>query len=223
MAATATAWLCDLPIARWGEEWATGGEIDLRFRTHLLTGLDVDLIGEHEPDRIVLTIRHGDDQCVTGHATSAAIADLRVDPPPPPDPHRSEVAATRHALDGLVFHPVGFEFLAERDLTLATHLPLGSFWIDRGWAHPGWLATAANAVARTSVDLGVGTSWAYGGVRIALHAPIPDGSRLTISGGVSDLFETRRYRFAVCDLSIDADGRHAASMRTTFTYATLDG
>jgi hypothetical protein len=220
MAATALAWLCDLPVERWGEPWATGGTIDLRFRSHLAAGLAVELVGEPDEDGIDLTVRlagRTDESFVTGRAT------LPSEPAKPPllpvGAGPAEPAAPDPAgIAGLVLRPVTFEFDAARDLRLCDHLQGGEFWLRRGWAHPGWFATAANAAARLSLELQPEV-WMYAGVRIDLHQPTPDGSVLTIGGRVAELFESRRHRFAVCELAVhEADLGAVASMRTTFVY-----
>ena len=222
MAATALAWLCDLTVDRWGEAWARRGTIDLRFRSHLAAGLDVELVGKHDESGIDLAVRTAgdpDEQFVTGRAT------LPADPAEPtamPDGAgpTSPVAPEPASIDGLVLRPVTFTFDAARDLRIGDHLPGGEFWQQRGWAHPGWIATAANAAARMSIELRP-ERWMYAGVRIDLHRAAPDASVLTIGGRVAELFESRRYRFAVCELALhDAAIGPVASMRTTFVYGT---
>lgn len=37
-------------------------------------------------------------------------------------------------------------------------------------------------------------------------------------GRIVELFQSRRYRFAVCELSAQRDGKPVVSMRTTFVY-----
>ena len=221
MAATALAWLCDLAIDRWGEAWAQRGTIDLRFRSHLAAGLDVELVGEHDGDGVDLTVRVAgapDQAFVTGRAM---LADEPVVPTEMPDGAGADqpVAPEPAILDGLALRPVTFTFTAARDLRICDHLPGGAFWLRRGWAHPGWFASAANAAARMSIELQP-EAWMYAGVRIDLHQPTPDGSALTVGGRVAELFESRRYHFAVCELAVhEATLGPVASMRTTFVYA----
>ncbi len=216
MAATALSWLCDIAVARWGEPWATGGMIDLRFRSHLEAGLDLELIGDHDAAGVDLTVRTAaapDEQFVTGRAEAMGNRPFAM---PAGDGPSALVALDPAALDGLVLRPIELTFEAERDLRMADHLPGGSFWLDRGWAHPGWFASVANAAAAMSIAFDPPT-WMYAGVRVDMHAPVTDGPLVT-GGRVVDLFQSRRYRFAVCELSVQRDGEPVVSMRTTFVY-----
>ena len=170
MAATALSWLCDIAVDRWGEPWATGGMIDLRFRSHLEAGLDLELVGDHDADGVDLTVRTAaapDEQFVTGRADAIGNRPFAM---PAGDGPSTRVALDPAALDGLVLRPIELTFEAERDLRMADHLPGGSFWVDRGWAHPGWFASVANAAAAMSIAFDPPT-WMYAGVRVDMHAP----------------------------------------------------
>jgi hypothetical protein len=221
MAIVALGWLSDITVDRWGEDWAQAGVIDLRFRSHLSAGLDLDLVAEHHDNDVELSVRDKQGASSVTGVASLGTADT-------PQPSLSEgswepmeprpVPPSRERLDGFVLHPVEFDFVADRDLAFAAHLPSGSFWADRQWAHPAWLGLGAQAIVRHNIDFEDGGYWMYAGLQIQLHAPVFDGSHLEMRGRVSDLFDRTNHRFATCEVLAIVNDDVVASMHSTFVY-----
>ena len=119
---------------------------------------------------------------------------------------------------GYDLHPIEFEFVAARDLSLTERLEHGEFWRARNWAHPAWIASAANAIVRHNVDFEDGGYWMHAGVGVDLHQPVADGADLMVQGRVVELFERSVHRFMICDVLVTVGGAPAASIRSTSVY-----
>lgn len=220
MGVVALAWCTDDAIARWGDAWARHGSIEMRFRSHLTAGLDllVETVDHHARSDLAIT---GTDETVYASGT---LRPGPTAPPVPPGPSGRRpsdpfpVPPRAELLDGYELHPIEFDFVAGRDLGLARHLAHGATWLERGWAHPGWLASAANAIVRYNVDFDNGGYWKHAGIAVHLHEPVNDGAHLIARGRVTELFERATHRFMVCGVTIDCDGAPAASMFSTSVY-----
>ena len=225
MGVVVIAWLTRHALARWGAAWAQSGSLNVRFRSHLTTGLPltITVVGDH--DAIDLNITDLDD---TVYATATATRpDNSRQPflrPSPAANSPQRKALPRHdQLADRIFTPLTFEFDAARDLAFVERLPDRAIWRHRGWAHPAWLASATNALVRRNVDFGTPGYWTNAGVAIQHHAPIADGATITLTGGIDELFDRGRHRFAVAGITAWVDDQPAASLRNTFIYQTHDG
>jgi acyl-coenzyme A thioesterase PaaI-like protein len=118
--------------------------------------------------------------------------------------------------------PVVFAFDAERDLAFTRTLVDHDFWQQRGWAHPAWLASAANAIIGRNVDFASPEHWLHAGLELVMRAPIVADSTVVVGGCIAERFTGRRHRFAVGALEARVDGTIVATMRTTFAYAPID-
>jgi hypothetical protein len=217
MGVVALAWCTDDALDRWDESWARQGRIEARFRSHLTAGLALTIAAEHHAGRSDLIVAGSD-------GTTYATATVGPGPTTPsPRGNRSPgqpfpVPPRAASLTDYELHPVEFEFRADRDLRIVDHLGHAAFWRERGWAHPAWLASAANAIVRCNVDFEDGGYWLHAGVGVALHAPVRDGAHLVARGRVTELFERSTHRFMVCDVTIESDDQAMASIRSTSVY-----
>jgi hypothetical protein len=223
MGVVVLAWLTRYPIERWGLDWIRSGTIDLRFRRHLTAGrsLQVHAIADG-PMRTMLSVT-GD--CDVAYSEGwAGVGGERLPPATIDAPEsREPVLPNSDSLAGRVLAPIHFSFDAERDLRFAETLSDYPEWQRRGWAHPAWLGSAANALIRMNIDFAQDGQWLHAGLRIDLRAPIRDRARIEMGGRVETLFERGPYRFAACALEAIAEGEPVASMRTTFVYDTISG
>ncbi len=217
MGVVALAWCTDDAAARWGESWARHGSIEMRFRSHLTAGLDLMIATNERADLIAVEVIDGAGTVyATGTLGPGPTTPIAPSGSPPSTPH--PVPPRDELLDGYELHPIDFDHVAERDLLLACHLTHGALWAERGWAHPGWLASAANAIVRHNVNFEDGGYWMHAGVTVDLHQPVADGAHLTARGRVTELFQRATHRFMVCEVSIESDGTPAASIRSTSVY-----
>jgi len=220
MGVTVMTWLSRFTVAAWGEEWATGGSLDLRFRSHLSAGLDLLLNVDETPDEMVFAVTDAEGTVyATGSArrqgalvAGAADASYSRD---------HKVPNTYEALDSLVLTPVRCTFLADRDLEMTPPMVDGAFWRDHRWAHPAWLASAANAIFTENVEFASPTHWHHAGIETTIHAPVPDGAEVVVAGRVVELFDKPRNRFAISATEATVNGVPVMSLRSTFVYRPL--
>jgi hypothetical protein len=218
MGVTLLAWLTQHPVRRWGDAWAARGTIRLRYREHLSAGTPLTTLvgGGAELD---LQVVDGTGRvCADGTAglADAVGKELRLDPLPPAA--AAPVPPFQAAVGCLVLRPLEFDFLADRDLTFVEELPDGEWWQRRGWAHPAWVASGANAVLANSIAFSDGGYWKHAGSETQHLQPIASGARIRIDGRIERIFEGAHHRFAVAAMRVLADGVPAALLRATFVY-----
>ena len=227
MGVVVIAWLTRHPLERWGLDWAESGSIEARFRAHLTAGLPLTTTIVGDADAIALSITDADDTvCATASAT-------RPDPSRrspavrPPVVMSSTSSSPRKArpihddLAGHVFSPLTFEFDAPRDLAFTERLVDGETWRRKGWAHPAWLASASNAIERRNVDFGSDGRWTNAGLAVRQHRPITHGATITLTGGIDELFDRGKHRFAAARITAWVGDDPVAALGNTFGYESL--
>jgi hypothetical protein len=221
MGVVVIAWLTHLPVSQWGPAWVSAGEMDVQFRAHLTTGRLLTAEVTRETNHLEMLVR-GIDGNVAATATASMArggADLGATHPIGPASD-GKVAPVHDLLRDREFSPVTFEFDADRDLAFTAGIPDGEVWRSRGWAHPAWLACGTNALVRQNVDFGT-PGWTNAGIGIRNRAPIEDGSAITLTGLVADMFDRGHHRFATAAITAWVEGRASASIRNTFVYETV--
>lgn len=220
MGVTVMTWLSRFAVAAWGEDWARHGSFDLRFRSHLSTGLDLLIDVEVAGDEMTFGV--GDAAGVV-YATGSAKRTGTLVPTAADTSYTRghKVPNTYEGLDGLVLTPVRCTFLADRDLEMTPPMADGAFWREHRWAHPAWLSSAANAIFRENVEFASPTHWHHAGIETTMHAPVPDGAEVVVAGRVVELFDRPRNRFVVSATEATVDGLPVMSLRSTFVYLPL--
>jgi hypothetical protein len=220
MGVVVLAWLTQHPVRRWGDDWAEWGTMRLRYREHLWAGTPVTVMVS-DATRLGLEVVDGEGRlCADGTAALASSAcsyDLSPQVPPA-SPPAGPVAPFPDTVSSLVLRPLEFDFIAERDLAFVDDLPDGDWWRSRGWAHPAWVASGANAVLANSIAFDDGGYWRHSGSEMRQLRPIGSGARLLLKGRVEELFQGRHHRFGVAAISVFANGVPAAALRVTFVY-----
>lgn len=134
-------------VAAWGEEWLSGGRVDVRFRRPVYDG--EELLVELGDGRLTATGTDGEVRCVGSAARSGNRPDLT---------GFAEVPATTRPVDDPVVGPFGS--------VVETVTPLQNDWYldaigeplplyrDRSWAHPGMLVKAVHRLLTRNVALG---------------------------------------------------------------------
>lgn len=205
MGVVVLAWLTEHALRRWGPQWAAAGGLDARFRAHLTAG--VELIAELVDDD-----RSADVSITDAGGTVYATASMTAAP---------RVAAVDDAGIERPWVPLSVEFDAERDLAFTERMSDGRFWREHGWAHPAWLASASNAIVLGNCQFASPGDWRNAGLAVRWHQPIPDGSIVTLTGGVVERFGSSRFRFAVAAIAASVGEQGVATLRNTYTYHEL--
>jgi hypothetical protein len=222
MGAVVVAWLTHHPLERWGEAWASAGSMQVRFRSHLSAHLPLLLDVDHGSAETTMVVR---DEVGTVFATAVTQApaanlvrdELRKLRPP----MLGMVPATAIDLADRTLDPMIFDFDADRDLGFVSGIADGRLWSERGWAHPGFLSAASNAILRRDVLFESPQHWKNTGFEVKMRRPIPSGSIIRFAAHIDRLFDSAHYRFAVCAIEASVDGLHVATIANTFAYGVI--
>jgi hypothetical protein len=222
MGAVVVAWMTEHPIARWGSDWAESGSLQTRFRSHLSAHLPLFLDVVQRSDSMTMTVR---DHEGTTFATALAQAPAATEVSSAPEDLRPAmlgmVPATPANLEHRELAPMIFDFYADRDLGFVEGIADGGLWRERGWAHPGFLSAASNAVLRRDVLFESPHHWKNTGFEVQLRRPIASGSIIRFAAHIDRLFDSARYRFAVCAIEASVDGANVATIANTFAYGIV--
>jgi acyl dehydratase len=211
------AYLCHLPVERWGAEWLERGTISARFALPVYDGDEVEIAGTPGDDgslALSLTDPSGA-ACATGVAdrpdTAPPVPPIDGWPggPVPADPPPASAESLTGAPFGSLF--VGFHAepaQAYLDDIREAH-PL--FRVD-GCAHPGWLLRYANYVLSSNVRLG---PWIHVESTVQLLGLVRDGDRVETRANVLGVRERGGHRFVDLDVLQLVGDRPIA--RTTHT------
>jgi hypothetical protein len=222
MGAVVVAWLTEHPIARWGSGWAESGSLHTRFRSHLSAHLPLLLDVDQSHDDVAMTVR---DDAGTTFATATAQAQRATEAITAPGDLRAPmlgmVPATSADLERRTLAPMIFDFDADRDLGFVAGIADGGLWRERGWAHPGFLSAASNAILRRDVSFESPSHWKNTGFEVQLRRPIVSGSIIRFAAHIDRLFDSARYRFAVCAIEASVDGISVATIANTFAWGVV--
>lgn len=199
-------------VATWGQEWLSGGRIDLRFRRPVYDGeeLLVDLTGGRltgtGPDGQVRCLgsadRTGDRPSLVGFAEAPAPAARVADPVPGPfgSVHEAGTVEENEWYLGAIGEP----------LTL---------YRENSWAHPGLLLRLVNTLLMHNVALG---PWIHtsSNCRFLGVARLP--AQMTVHGRVTDVGRRSRHDEVRYDALVLADAEPVLHVHHTALYR-LDG
>jgi hypothetical protein len=222
MGVVVNAWLTRYPVARWGDSWAKTGTMRVRYRAHLSAGTPLTVEVTNATDLGLAVVGADGQLYADGHAGLSP--DRRLEGLQPVRPVRpgqgpsSRVAPRPEILAGLELVTLEVDFDADRDLPFVGELQDGAWWQERGWAHPAWLASGANAVLERSIAFFDGGYWKHAGTEAQQLQPIDSGSRVMFGGEIVSQFDGPHHRFAVAAIQVLADGALAAVLRVIFVY-----
>ncbi|SDG09818.1 hypothetical protein SAMN05660662_0324 [Blastococcus aurantiacus] len=134
-------------VAGWGEEWLSGGRVDVRFRRPVYDG--EELLVDVDDDRLTVTGPDGEVRCLGSAGRTADRPDLTgLDGAAPAD---GQVADPVVGPFGSVHEPVTVE---QNEWYLdAVGEPL-ALYRENAWAHPGMLVKAVHRLLTRNVALG---------------------------------------------------------------------
>jgi hypothetical protein len=218
MGVVVNAWLSRYPVARWGDSWAKSGTMRVRYRAHLTAGTPLTVEVTEGQDLGLALV--GADGCLYADGRAGLSPLLRLDGLRRVRPsHYERVVPRPETLRGLELVTLNTDFDAERDLPFVGELEDGDWWRQRGWAHPAWLASGANAVLERSIAFFDGGGyWKHAGTEAQQVLPIESDSRVVFGGEIVELFDGPHHRFAVAAIQVLADGSLAAVLRVIFVY-----
>lgn len=211
------AYLCHLPVERWGRAWLERGTMRARFLQPVYDGrrVEVTLVDDGS---LALT----DD---AGARCAEGVAALPAEPAPLPDPAAwpdvaqvsdpppaaPEVLTAGTAL-GLAPHRFHAEVATQYLEDVRETAPV---FADEGIAHPGWILRDANYVLSANVRLG---PWIHVESSVQHHDVVRDGEEVSARALVTREWEHKGHRFVELDVLHLADQRPVARTAHTAIY-----
>ncbi len=194
-------------VAAWGEQWLTGGRVDVRFRRPAYDG--EELLVEVAEGRLTVTGPDGEVRSLGSAGSTAERPDLAGFP---------DVPAASPVLDPIVgpfgsLHEAGT--VEENEWYLdAIGEPL-TLYRDRAWAHPGVLLRLVNKLLSRNVALG---PWIHtaSDCRFLGVARLP--AQMTVHGRVTDVGRRGKHDEVRYDAVVLADDEPVLHVHHTALY-----
>lgn len=207
------AYLCRVPLERWGASWLAGGTGTVRFDQPVYDGDEVEIRGQVDEDEVLTVEAHtsAGRRARLAAARTGADAPLHVLVPtidrrePPRRPEDRPVASPELFADRPTLATVRVRCDdAEHQRYLDDVRDPQSPTTELGACHPGWVLRRANQVLVTSVRLG---PWIHVASTVQHLRPVPRHTDLEVRARVRDASEHKGHRLVDLDVVItDPDG-----------------
>lgn len=213
------AYLAHEPMAKWGRDWLTRGQMQARFYKPVYDGDATTVTSDADgSDGMTFAVSARGDTCATGSAkrtgASAPTVLLETAAMPAPDarPPASlgslRIGQTLGALRDRYTRAEGLEHIAAvRDDP--------ALYDDGRIANAAWLLRRANYVLADNVKLG---PWIHVESAIDMHALLHDGEELEVRAVVADNVDTKGHLMVVLDVQMLSASRHIMSCRHWAIY-----
>lgn len=194
------AYMCHMPVARWGRGFLERGSAECRFFKPVYDGArTVIAASETEPGVLALRVESSGERSAEGsaarlHAEAAPVLDDYpvAFPPAQRPPAGYELLPEGGALG---IEPVTID-AAMRDQYLADISDAEPLYAKEGLVHPGQILRLCNAALVQNVVLG---PWIHVGSRVRNFAPAKVGDRLTLRARITSNVETKGHAIVTFD------------------------
>lgn len=216
------AYLTHPLVATWGNDWLTGGSMEVRFHVPVYDG-DLTVVEAEPVDDHSVQVRAVDPAgtvCAVGAATrrhaepAPRAADWDVLPRPAHRPDASPEAFAAYGESG----PLPTLYLTLTADDAATYLddvredlPI---YAEAAAAHPGWLLRRANDAITAAVRLG---PWIHVGSTVRHHGRVTVGDTVEVRTRLVRWWEAKGHRFANLDVALVVDDE----VRTTIDHTAI--
>jgi len=212
------AYLAHAPMAKWGKDWLTSGQMRGRFLEPIYDGDTAEIAATDTPEGLDVSASARGQLCATGSArlrgASAPVTLLATGTIPDPDtrPPASmaslQVGATLGTLRETYTRAEGLEHIAAvRDDA--------ALYDDGRIANAGWLLRRANYVLADNVRLG---PWIHVESDINMHSLLHDGEQLEVRAIVAENVEWKGHLIVTLDVQMLSGSRHIMSCRHWAIY-----
>lgn len=200
------AYMCHMPVARWGRDFLERGGLECRFFKPVYDGARTNIsASESNPDTLAVRVDSGDAKSAEGRA-------IHVHGEPSPD-----IASFPVAFPPAQRPPAGFDSLPEggalgiepvvidaaaRDQYLVDIREDEPLYRAEGLVHPGQILRLCNAALVQNVVLG---PWIHVGSRVRNFSPARLGERLTLRSRITSNAETKGHAIVTFDAIAVAD------------------
>ena len=212
------AYLAHEPMAAWGKDWLSGGQMRARFRNPVYDGDATTVTSSANDDGLTLACSARGLACAEGSArrkgaaaptTLLGVADMpALETRPKASMESLKVGATLGTLRETYMREEGLEHIAAvRDDA--------ALYDDGRIANAAWLLRRANYVLADNVKLG---PWIHVESTINMHSLLLDGEHLEVRAVVADNVETKGHLMVTLDVQMLSSGRHVMSCQHLAIY-----
>lgn len=212
------AYLAHMPMAKWGKDWLTGGQMRARFVKPVYDGDTAEVTEKETAEGLDLSISTRGDLCATGSAKQRGIAAAskplptaempELDNRPPASMTSLVPGATLGTLREMYTRQEGLEHIAAvRDDA--------ALYDDGRIANAGWLLRRANYVLADNVKLG---PWIHVESDISFHSLLRDGDELEVRAVVAENVDTKGHLMVVLDTQMLSGRRFIATCKHWAIY-----
>ena len=212
------AYLAHMPMAKWGKDWLTNGQMRARFIKPVYDGDTAEVTAAETHDGLDLSISARGDVCATGSAKvggsnvpsgllpDAALPDFDSRPP----------ASIASLAPGMTLGTLREIYTREEGLLhIAAVRDDAALYEDGRIANAAWLLRRANYVLADNVKLG---PWIHVESDINMHGLLHDGEELEVRAVVAENVETKGHLMVVLDIQMLAGQRFVMTCKHWAIY-----
>lgn len=212
------AYLAHMPMAKWGKDWLTSGQMRSRFVKPVYDGDTAAVTAQTDGDALQMSIAARGDLCATGSAKprSAETPSRLLPVAAMPDFDSRPPASMTSLAPGLTLGVLRQPYTREVGLEhIAAVRDDAALYDDGRIANAAWLLRRANYVLADNVKLG---PWIHVESDINLHSLLYDGEELEVRAVVADNVDTKGHLMVVLDVQMLSGQRHIMSCRHWAIY-----
>lgn len=212
------AYLAHAPMAKWGADWLTGGQMRARFIKPVYDGDSATITSAQTQHGLEISISARGDLCATGTAMlrGADTPACLLASAPLPDATARPLASPASLMPGLVLGSLREIYTrAEGSDHIAAVRDDPALYNDGMIANAAWLLRRANYVLADNVKLG---PWIHVESDIHMHSLLHDGEELEVRAVVADNVETKGHLMVVLDVQMLSGKRFIMSCRHWAIY-----
>ena len=196
------AYLAHAPMAQWGMEWLSDGQMRARFIKPIYDGDSATVTSSQTQDGLEFSISARGDLCATGTARlkGANKSNQLLSLAPLPDPESRPPASMSSLAPRHVLCTLRETYTREAGLDhIAAVRDDPALYEDGRIANAAWLLRRANYVLADNVKLG---PWIHVESDINMHSLLRDGEELEVRAVVAENVDTKGHLMVVLDVQM---------------------
>lgn len=212
------AYLAHAPMAKWGMDWLSGGQMRARFLKPVYDGDTADISTTDTADGLDLTIMARGDLCATGSARlrGSRSPDILLPVGSMPDSEARPAASMASLQVGATLGTLREIYTRDEGLDhIAAVRDDASLYEGGRVANAGWLLRRANYVLADNVRLG---PWIHVESDINMHGLLHDGEEIEVRAVVAENVESKGHLIVTLDVQMLSAARHIMSCRHWAIY-----
>lgn len=212
------AYLAHMPMAKWGMDWLTSGQMRARFIKPVYDGDSATVTSAETPDGLEFSISARGDLCATGTARLRGADEPAsfLASAPLPDAASRPPASINSLTPGSVLGTLRETYTRVEGLEhIAAVRDDAALYDDGRIANAAWLLRRANYVLADNVKLG---PWIHVESDINMHSLLRDSEELEVRAVVADNVDTKGHLMVVLDVQMLSGKRFIMTCRHWAIY-----